>query len=116
MNPNLTFPPLGVNPKAARADQEGKAPLQHLERVALEATARVLAGGADKYGERNYRSTNVLVSTYVGAVLRHALAWADGEDLDPDDGEHHLAHVEANVHVVLGALAAGTLVDDRHSA
>jgi hypothetical protein len=101
------------NPKAARAVAYGKAPLDYLERGALEAEARVLEGGALKYGRRNYRDTEMLMSTYVGAMLRHVLAWGSGEDLDPDTGESHLAHLRANTAVLFGSAEAGTLKDDR---
>ncbi|MDQ3091267.1 MAG: DUF5664 domain-containing protein [Actinomycetota bacterium] len=101
------------NPKAARAVADGKAPLDYLEPPADAATARVLRTGAAKYGRRNYRDTDMLITTYVGAIRRHAAAWLSGEDLDPDDGEHHLAHIGACVHVCMGAIDADKMVDDR---
>lgn len=104
------------NPKAARAVSDGKAPLDYLEPCTFAPEARVLKSGADKYGRRNFRDTTIDASTYVGALLRHVVAWADGEDVDPDSGEHHLAHVRACCAVVMSAQDADTFNDDRDTA
>lgn len=110
-----TFGPL-PNPKVARAVADGKAPLDYLEPACDAGEARVLKGGADKYGRRNYRDTEMLWTTYLGSMRRHLNALALGEDIDPESGEHHLSHIRANAAVLQGAAAAGTLVDDRTTA
>lgn len=104
-----------ANPKAGRAVADGKAPLDYLEPVCDAGEARVLKGGADKYGRRNFRdpSTEMLWSTYLGSMRRHLNALHAGEDLDPDSGEHHLSHIRANTAVLQAAMDAGTLRDDR---
>lgn len=104
------------NPKAAAATRDGKAPLDLLERRADEEVARALQTGAAKYGRKNYRTIEVFATTYGAAIRRHAGAWLSGEDLDPETGLSHLAHVGANLHVLFGAEEAGTLVDDRGPA
>lgn len=101
------------NPKSVRARKEGKTPMEYLVYSVLPPLARVLKHGADKYGVRNWRDQPILASTYEGAILRHFLAWAQGEDLDPDSGEHHLVHLMACCSVALDAIANGTLLDDR---
>ena len=101
------------NPKYVQAQKEGKAPLERLERSADEQVALVLQHGADKYGARNWRKDKIRVSTYVAAVRRHIGAINDGEDIDPDSGMHHMAHIGANVHVFLDALAHDMVIDDR---
>lgn len=103
------------NPKYVRAAKDGKAPLERLELAADEAISRVLQHGADKYGARNWRQDAIRVTTYVAAIRRHIAALNDGEDIDPDSGEHHMAHIGANVHVFLDALAHGQVIDDRVS-
>jgi hypothetical protein len=103
------------NPKYVQAQKDGKAPLERLERAADEPISRVLQHGAEKYGARNWRRDAIRITTYVAAVRRHIAALNDGEDIDPDSGEHHMAHIGANVHVFLDALAHGTLIDDRPS-
>jgi hypothetical protein len=108
--------PEDLNPKAKRARADGKPRLELLTPCALSECADVLAHGAEKYGVRNYVEGPINISTYVGAILRHTLAWAAGADADPDSGFSHLAHIEACVHVVQAAELAQTLVDDRHFA
>jgi hypothetical protein len=102
------------NPKHIQALKEGKTPLEHLVGGKVDAAeARVLAHGAGKYGVRNWRKDPILLKTYVGAIRRHLNAWADGEDLDPDSGESHLAHIRACCAVALDAMNQGTAQDDR---
>lgn len=101
------------NPKHIQAQKEGKVPYELTPWVALEGDARVFAHGAAKYGERNWRIDHILTSTYEGAIMRHFIAWAQGEDIDPDSGVSHLNHIRCCCAVMLDAEAHGTLIDDR---
>jgi hypothetical protein len=104
---------MSENPKHLSAMRDGKEPLEYVVYEMLPLDARVHKHGADKYGVRNWRKQPILASTYEGAMLRHFIAWARGEDLDPDSGMPHLAHLRACCAVVLDAQAHGTLIDDR---
>lgn len=102
------------NPKHIRAQKDGKAPMDLIPYQPLAAVARVMQTGADKYGRRNWLQDNILASTYVGAIARHALLeWANGVDVDADSGEHPLAHVIACCLLVMDAENHNTLIDDR---
>ena len=101
------------NPKHIQAQKEGKCPMEYLVYSALIEEAQVLKHGADKYGVRNWRRDKILASTYEGAMLRHFLAWAMGQDIDPDSGKSPLTHLRACCAVVLDAVEHGTLIDDR---
>ena len=101
------------NPKYIQAQKEGKAPMEYLVYSVLADDARVHKHGADKYGERNWQISEILASTYEAAILRHFLAWAQGEDLDPDSGLPHLSHIRACCAVLMDSEKAGTLLDDR---
>lgn len=101
------------NPKAIRAQKDGKVPLEYLVYEVLADDARVQKHGADRYGIRNWRKDKILASTYEGAMLRHFTAWATGEDVDPDSGLPHLSHLRACCAVVLDAQRCDTLIDDR---
>lgn len=101
------------NPKHVRAQKEGKAPMEYLLYEVLEMDAHVHKSGADKYGVRNWRIDAIMASTYEGAILRHFLAWAKGQDLDPESGKPHLVHLRACCAIVLDAQRCGKLVDDR---
>lgn len=102
-----------VNPKAARAIADGKDPLDYLEPALEGPLSRVMKHGADKYGYRNYTGSAIDVRTYIGAVRRHTNALARGEDVDPDSGESHWAHIAACCAVVEGARNVGMLRDNR---
>jgi hypothetical protein len=100
-----------TDPKKAYG--QDKAQLHLLPTSGLVAAAGALSLGGSKYGYWNWRGTTVAPSTYVGAAMRHLLAWRDGEDIDPESGVSHLGHVMANCAIILDAIEHGTLVDDR---
>lgn len=81
--------------------------------VAIAHGARAMMDGAAKYGPFNWRDNAVVASIYVDALMRHAAAWFDGEELATDSGVHHLGHVVANAAILLDALETGNLIDDR---
>jgi Domain of unknown function (DUF5664) len=101
------------NPKAAAATRDTKPRLDLLEHEADVQIAEALATGADKYGTANYLDVPIKARVYGGAIRRHVGAWLSGEDDDPESGLSHLAHVGANVHVLLATIAGGEFVDDR---
>lgn len=60
---------------------------------ALLAMADVLAYGASKYSDDNWRKGGLAARPrYIAAALRHILAFQGGEELDPESGRAHLAH------------------------
>lgn len=72
-----------------------------------------LLDGALKYGRGNFRKMGIRASIYYDAMQRHLKAWFEGEDLDPDSGLPHFAHLLACAALVVDAQAAGKLYDDR---
>ena len=104
-----------TNPKELRAASDGKAPLDYLEPLVNPPVARVMKHGGDKYGYRNYVDTPMKIRTYIGSTRRHLDAIALGEDVDPDSGESHWAHIIAGASVYLAAEIAGNAVDDRQA-
>ena len=98
------------NPKEAAGRR--KCPMHLLSPSAMRETANALGVGAAKYGPRNYRKAGINATTYVGAMLRHIVAWNDGEDLD-ESGLSHIAHVSACCDILLDCMATGMMNDDR---
>lgn len=92
-----------------------KVPLGLIPPHAMEQTAWVHKLGSEKYGIFNWRRTGVCASTYVNAILRHLNAWRDGEDLDPESGISHLAHVACSCNILMDAEYCGKLQDDRNT-
>jgi len=91
-----------------------KTPLGLIPPSAMEQVAWAHKLGADKYGPWNWRETGVCASTYVNAIMRHLNAWRDGEDLDPESGFSHLAHIACSCNILMDAAAVGKLQDDRN--
>lgn len=102
-----------VNPKDIAATRDQKPPLHLLEHSADVEIAKVMAHGAEKYGRRNFYTIPILANVYGGAIRRHIGAWLMGEDIDPESGHSHLAHIGANIHVLFAAMQEGMFLDDR---
>jgi hypothetical protein len=90
-----------------------KCPLHLLPPFAMMQTAWVLALGAIKYGPWNWLGNKVETMTYVGAIMRHLLAYVSGEDNDPESGKSHLAHISAGCCILMDADHVGNLIDNR---
>jgi len=97
------------SPDVKRAAGDLKDPLQYLPPEFLRQVARALKSGADKYGRRNWALSGLKLDTYVGSLLRHTLALADGEWIDPDSGESHVAMIGANAAVLIDCDHLGLL-------
>ena len=101
-----------TDPKGAAGDD--KTPLQLIPLNALAPIAEVLKLGKIKYGERNWiTSEGVSMQTYRGAILRHQAAIDRGEDIDPESGISHWAHIAASCLIVIDAELNDQLIDNR---
>lgn len=99
------------DPKKINGDSK---PALHLvPTAAVNAMAEALADGASRYGLWNWRGGPINASVYIGAMMRHAFAYRDGEDVTSDTLVSHLGAVMANCAIILDASQHGTLVDDR---
>ncbi|HCV3101330.1 dATP/dGTP diphosphohydrolase domain-containing protein [Acinetobacter baumannii] len=58
----------------------------------LAPVINVLEFGARKYSEDNWRKVANAETRYFDAAHRHLNAWWDGQTVDPETGESHLAH------------------------
>lgn len=105
---------MSVNPKEIAGSK--KPPLRLVPPVTAILQSRVMELGAGKYGPYNWREEPIRLSFYLEAILRHTLAKLDGENLDSESGMPHEAHVLADCSIILDALTAGTLIDDRPPA
>lgn len=92
---------------------QGKPDLSLIPKASLEAQARVMMFGANKYGVYNYRQ-GFTYRRLLAAALRHITSFNDGEDLDPESGETHLAHAISCVSMLIDCIHLGTAKDDRY--
>jgi len=69
--------------------------------AALLSLGSCLGYGAAKYSEDNWTRVPDASKRYMAAVMRHILAFQQGEELDPESGKPHLAHAATNLMFVL---------------
>jgi len=62
----------------------------------VEQVAEILTFGADKYDANSWQKVDDAESRYFSALLRHLIAYQQGEDLDQESGKLHLSHVATN--------------------
>ena len=79
-------------------------------------TAAAMMDGAAKYGPFNWREKPVPMMTYIAAAQRHLMQLLDGENYDPLSRVHHAGHAAACMMIILDALEAEVLIDDRPKA
>lgn len=85
---------LGNDGKAKRYNKD-KLPMHLVPPEAIESMARVLGYGANKYDERNWEKCDNFSTPYA-SLMRHLMAWWNGEDCDPESGLSHLDHILMN--------------------
>lgn len=79
---------------------------------ALDELAKVLAYGAKKYSDENWRQ-GAAWTRYYGAALRHLFAWKRCEDVDPETGLSHLTHAACSLLFLITSQQLGLGTDDR---
>lgn len=100
--------------KALKFDSE-KAGMDLLPVGAKKAIAEVFDFGAKKYARHNWRN-GFNYSRLIAAAERHLDAFNDGEDLDPESGKSHLAHLGCCVMMLLESTIKGYGTDDRYKS
>lgn len=78
---------------------QGKADLSLIPLSTLEDEARVWMYGEKKYKRFNWMK-GMAWSIPMACALRHLAAWQNGEDLDPESGQPHLAHAMCNLRML----------------
>jgi hypothetical protein len=98
---------------SGQKDDSSKPPMDLLDRVALEETARVLAFGAKKYAPHQWRQ-GLQVTRTCAAALRHIFQFLDGATLDRETNLNHLAYAMCEIMFALNASMTRPDLDDRH--
>ena len=92
-------------------DQE-KPRMSLLPFVALKEVAKILTFGAEKYAPHNWL-LGMDWSRIESAMLRHYTAYTSGEDIDPESGILHMAHLATNALFLLTYQLMNIGNDDR---
>jgi len=90
-----------------------KVPMSTVPATVLAEIGVAMLEGASKYGRHNYRVVGVRGSVYYDGVMRHLMAWWEGEDLDPDSGMSHVTKAITSLVVLRDAMMQGKFTDDR---
>lgn len=78
---------------------ENKPPIHLIPPEAIEGMAKVFAFGANKFDVDDWQN-NGTVRERTGSIMRHTLAIAKGEFIDPESGLPHAYHVMAQAAMV----------------
>lgn len=81
--------------------------------AALDVVARIYSFGATKYDDHNWRR-GIDWGDHYAALIRHARAFWEGEDLDPESGEHHMGHVVFHALALILASEEHPALDNRY--
>ena len=90
----------------------GKLPMHLVPTSAIYALADVLEYGATKYDDHNWRR-GMKWSVPYSCAMRHLLKWFEGEEKDEESGKEHLAHVMANIAMLIEYKSTCKELDDR---
>ena len=80
-----------VNELGGTKNDGGKLDWTLLPLDSVSDVVTVLELGKRKYGFENWK--NVEKERYVKAAFRHLVAYAMGEEIDPESGKSHMAHL-----------------------
>jgi len=94
-------------------NDQGKLPFALLPVEPLKQLVQVYQIGAKKYSDHNWRK-GFKYSRIFSALQRHAWDWWGGEELDQEDGQHHLASVAWCALTLLEFLKTHPSLDDRY--
>lgn len=90
----------------------GKVPIHLVPPSLVLAVASVLGYGANKYAERNWER-GMKWSVPYASLMRHLLAWQNGEEVDAESGLPHLHHVACNIAMLIEFMETYKEGDDR---
>lgn len=63
----------------------------------IEEVVDVLTAGAAKYSENGWQQVDNGRERYFAALMRHIVAWREGQTCDPESGKSHLIHAMCNL-------------------
>ena len=73
----------------------GKVRMSLVDPMYLKGIAEVMTQGADVHGADNWKLCNE-PRRYLDALLRHAIAYWNGDKIDKESGHTHLYHIGFN--------------------
>jgi hypothetical protein len=82
-------------PEEFKKDDSAKNRLELVDYKFVEGIGEILTFGAEKYAAWNWQkaSSDEDRERLKGAMMRHAMAYMNGEKVDPESGKSHLYHM-----------------------
>ena len=80
---------------------EGKMRVDLVEPDIILGISEVLTYGANKYTAHSWQNVDDGINRYYAAVMRHLLAWKNGEKYDKESNFRHLHHAASNLMFLL---------------
>lgn len=96
-------------------DNLGKPRVDLIPMRTLLEIGKVLDYGARQYAPHNWR-LGLRYGDTMGSIMRHLIAFNEGEDDDPESGISHLAHAATQLLYLMEFRMTGTGIDDRWSS
>lgn len=113
--PHLDLRKIQEKPKPkAKTYDEGKDPLAYLPWAGVRAVSQVQAYGHKKYEDYNNYRKGMEEGRNLSCALRHIAAYMEGESLDPESKQSHLAHAACRLLFVLQNQHDKVAIDDRY--
>jgi hypothetical protein len=107
----MSHDPKETNPKHALG--VAKVPFHLFPTQVLAEACVGMLEGALKYGAHNYRVSGARASTYLNAIARHLMDFAEGQDTDPVSLLCHLTKIISSAAVLRDCMLQGNWTDDR---
>ena len=80
---------------------------------ALWEVAKVMSYGAEKYDSFNWKG-GIRYTRLIDAAFRHLIQFTEGEDVDPESSQKHLAHSVCCLMMLLEMTMDRSDLDDRY--
>ena len=90
-----------------------KVPLHVVSSPVMMEVGLAMLEGDRKYGGHNYRVAGVRASVYYDALMRHMMAFWEGEDTDSESGLSHVTKALSTLFVLRDAMLNDMWTDDR---
>ena len=87
--------------KPGQKDDKNKVMIHLIDPDVIIGMGEVLTYGAKKYEPNTWQNVNDPINTHYSALMRHLLAWKNGEIYDKETGLSHIKHVLTNAMFLL---------------
>ncbi|WZE63567.1 dATP/dGTP pyrophosphohydrolase [Maribacter phage Panino] len=103
-----------MNEDLGKRYNSGKRRWSLVDFQSLEPMVEVLEFGATKYDDHNWKK-GLKTTEIAESLLRHLVAFLNGEDNDPESGLSHIGHIQCNAMFLSYMMENKPEMDTRYS-